>query len=265
MRGPCESSVIPVILPMRVELHPAWVLHQRAYQETSLLLEVFSSQQGRIGLIAKGAKRPRSRLRGILQPFHPLLIAWSGRGDLGTLTQAEPDGPSFTLVGRRLVSGFYLNELLMRLLHRHEAHAALFKSYCETLRLLSRPGAEEPVLRIFEKRLLEAIGYGLVLDHEVASKASIEAERAYYYQQDKGPWSIPPPCVPAIEIRGQTLIALACERIEDPLALREAKLLMRFVLKPHLGDKPLQSRELFISKLIPLHPSPIQAGFATIR
>lgn len=231
---------------MRIELHPAFVLHQRAYRETSLLLEVFSSRYGRMGLIAKGAKRPHSRLRGMLQPFHPLLISWSGRGELGTLTNAEPNGLPMILTGRKLLSGLYLNELLMRLLHRHDAHPALFNGYGEALHRLSGPEAEEPVLRIFEKRLLEEIGYGLVLSHEVDSRAPIEEERDYYYQQDKGPWGTPPLSLPTVKVQGRTLIALAKERLTNPELLRESKALMRFVLKPHLGDKPLSSRALFM-------------------
>ena len=230
---------------MRVELHRAFVLHQRAYRETSLLLEVFSSRHGRVGLIAQGARRPRSRLRGILQPFYPLLTSWAGRGELGTLTHAEPNGPPFILMGRKLVSGFYLNEVLIRMLHRHDAHPTLFERYCEALYLLSRAEAEEPVLRVFEKRLLEELGYGLVLSHDVDSQAPIEDERDYYYQQDKGPWVTAPPFVPTVKVHGRTLIALAREHLMTSESLRESKVLMRFVLKPHLGDQPLQSRALF--------------------
>ncbi len=230
---------------MRIGLHPAFVLHQRAYRESSLLLEVFSSQHGRLGLVAKGARRPHSRLRGILQPFHPLTISWSGRGELHTLTHAELNGAPLILEGRKLLSSLYLNELLMRVLHRHDAHPALFNWYCETLRFLSGPALEEPALRIFEKRLLEELGYGLVLSHDVDSHAPIEGEREYYYQQDKGPRITAPPSVPTVKVQGRTLIALANEHLNDPELLRESKALMRLVLKPHLGNKPLQSRALF--------------------
>jgi DNA repair protein RecO (recombination protein O) len=231
---------------MQAELSPAFVLHHRLYRETSLLVEIFSSREGRIAAIAKGANRPRSPLRGVLQPFRSLLIAWTGRGEVSTLTRAEVDGPPVTLAGRKLLSGFYMNEVLMRVLHRHDAHPKLFLAYQETLKELSEAESEEPVLRVFEKRLLDEIGYGLVLDHDVDSGAPIDPDRDYYYQRDKGPWPTSPESIPTIKVRGHTLHALSHEHIHDPEHLREAKQLMRFALKPHLGDKPLMSRELFV-------------------
>jgi DNA repair protein RecO (recombination protein O) len=231
---------------MQTELSPAFVLHHRPYRETSLLVEIFSSCEGRIAAIAKGANRPRSPLRGVLQPFRSLLIAWVGRGEVATLTRAEVDGPPVMLVGRKLLSGFYMNEVLMRVLHRHDAHPKLFQGYQKSLKELSEADNEEPVLRVFEKRLLDEIGYGLVLDHDVDSGTPIDPDRNYYYQRDKGPWQTVPESTPTLKVRGQTLIALAREHIHEPEHLREAKQLMRFALKPHLGDKPLMSRELFI-------------------
>jgi DNA repair protein RecO (recombination protein O) len=234
---------------MRVELHSAFVLHHRPYRETSLLVELFSSLHGRIGLVAKGAKRPRSPLRGVLRTFRPLLVAWSGRGELVTLIAAEPAGEAFELWGRKLLSAFYLNEILMRLLHRNEAYGDLFLDYQNALRGLSGPSGEEPILRIFEKRMLAALGYGLVLDRVVDTRGNLETERYYHYQRDKGPWSVPPQRVATVSVRGKTLLALAKEELEHPEILRESKLLMRFVLRQHLGDKPLASRELFVHEM----------------
>lgn len=234
---------------MRVELHSAYILHQRNYRETSLILEVFSSLHGRIGLVAKGARRPRSALRSRLQTFRPLRLAWSGRSDLGVLTSAEPDGPFDPLVGRCLASGFYLNELLIRTLHRYDSHPHLFRFYDQALRSLPDEDAAEPILRLFEKRLLEELGYGPVLAREVESGAAIKGSLTYYYREGHGPCLTPPASGPAVKIQGDTLIALAEERLTDEERLRESKSLMRFLLKPHIGPRKLYSRELFHSGL----------------
>jgi len=232
---------------MQTELTPAFILHHRPYRETSLLVEIFASREGRIAAIAKGANRPRSPMRGLLQPFRPLLAAWTGRGEIATLTRVEADGPPLPLTGRKLLSAFYLSELIMRVLHRHDAHPKLFLQYQASLKQLSVAEGEEPVLRIFEKKLLDEIGYGLVLDHSVDSGAPIDAGQDYFFQRDKGPWHIAPEVIPTIKVRGRTLIALAREEVHGPEVLQEAKQLMRFVLKPHFGDKPLMSRQLFMN------------------
>lgn len=231
--------------PQRVDLHPTFILHQRPYSETSLQLELLSSKYGRVAAIAKGAKRERSKLRGILQPFLPLLVGWTGRGEVVTLTQAEPAAPPLLLSGRKLLSGFYLNELLARVLHRHDPHPDIFAWYGEALEQLAGEGGEEPVLRRFEKKLLAAIGYALQLQHNVDNSNPLQDECQYYYQRDKGPLLEPSPTEPTLCIRGATLSAIAEDRYDDPIILREAKQLMRFVLHPHLGDKPLYSRQLF--------------------
>ncbi|MGH8478131.1 MAG: DNA repair protein RecO [Gammaproteobacteria bacterium] len=230
---------------MRVELHPAFVIHRRPYRETSLVVEVFSSRQGRVGVVAKGAQRPRSPWRGALQPFQRLLIAWSGRSELGTLTHAEQAGFQQPLSGGRILSGFYVNELLARLLTRGDPHPRLYEAYAEVLTALAGPTADEPLLRIFEKRLLAEIGYGLVLDRDNDGGAAIEDGRDYYYQIDRGPWRVAPADVATTKISGAALIALAREALIGREHLRETKALMRFVLGAYLGGRPLASRELF--------------------
>ncbi len=122
----------------RVSLQPAYVLHHRPYRDSSLLLEIFTPDHGRVGLVARGARSPKSRLYGVLQPFQPLLISWVGRGELATLSGAEANGPPQRLQGKSVISGFYINELLLRLLHRHDPHAALFDGYARTLPLLAQ-------------------------------------------------------------------------------------------------------------------------------
>ena len=229
----------------RVELERTFVLHQRPYRESSLLLEVFAAHAGRIGLLAKGARRPQSRWRGILQPFRPLLLSWSGRGELASLTRAELVGRVRTPNGRSLLSAFYVNELLLRLLHRHDAHPELFETYHDTLTLMCDGESDDVVLRIFEKKLLAAIGYGLVLDRDIASGDPLEPDCSYDYWPDRGPVRQCGRETHAVAITGRTLRALATEQLDSAVTLREAKLLMRRLLGIQLGERPLHSRGLF--------------------
>ena len=234
---------------MRTHQEPAFILHHRDYSETSLLLEVFTSRHGRLGLIAKGARRANSRVRGILKPFQRLLVGWSGKGDLAVLTGAEPDGPALELDGQALYCAFYMNEVLLRLLHRHDPHEALFEAYRLALQRLSPANSQESVLRIFEKHLLKELGYGLVLDRDIADKKPIEAQAIYEYILDRGPVRLAHPELnlptEGIRVRGASLLALAQETLDDPGARRDAKALMRAALARHLGDRPLHSRKLF--------------------
>lgn len=236
----------------RVELEPAFVLHNRPYRESSLISEIFGRDTGRLGLVAKGARRPKSALRGMLQSFHPLLLSWSGSGELGLLTGAEPDGYVRALTGKALFSGLYMNELLMRLMHRHDPHAELFQYYADALEALGNGQRTEAVLRIFEKRMLESIGYGLVLDHEIDTGEPIHGKDAYCYQTDRGPTSHESDGREGVRVAGETLLALARESFESEHVLDEAKQLMRVVLRRHLGDRPLATRSLFRSRA----PSP---------
>lgn len=234
---------------MRAEQQSAFILHQRNYSETSLLLEMYTRRYGRIGLIAKGARRPSNKNRGTLKPFQPLSIGWSGRGELMVLTGAEADGAAVELVGRSLYCGFYLNELIVRLLHRHDAHEALYDRYTIALDGLRDESAQEAILRIFEKHLLRELGYGLQLECEGDDRTPIDAAHTYDYVFEHGPVRVRDPelgaRVQCVRIRGSSLLALAAERLDDRASLREAKALMRAALAPHLGDRPLQSRRLF--------------------
>jgi len=234
---------------MRIHQQPGYILHHRDYSETSLLLEVFTARHGRLGLIAKGARRASSRMRGILKPFQRLLIGWSGKGDLAVLTNAEMEDAGSTPEGHALYCGFYINEVLLRLLHRHDPHENLFDAYQAALQNLQRDDTNEKVLRIFEKKLLRELGYGLVLDHDVADKTPIDAEATYDYILDRGPVRLARPQLngrtEGVRIRGASLIALERDSMTDPVVLRDVKTLMRSVLAVHLGDRPLHSRKLF--------------------
>lgn len=245
---------------MRVQQQPAFVLHSAEYRESSLRLEIFSRDHGRLGLIAKGARRPSSGLRGVLSAFQPLLVGWSGRGELSTLTGAEPDGAAALLTGRALLCGFYINELLIRMLHRHDPHEQLHSAYQEAIRQLeSEPEVPEAALRIFEKRLLKEVGYGLVLDHEVVHNSPIRPEAMYWYVPDRGPLPAETDEPGGVPMRGSTLLALGREELSDGVVLAEAKRLLRSVLARHLGGKPLRSRELF-RQVASEPPEPVKEG-----
>jgi DNA repair protein RecO (recombination protein O) len=245
---------------MRVYQQPAFVLHTSAYRETSLLVEVYSRNYGRAGLIAKGARRAKTGMRAALNPFQPLLLGWSGKGDLATLTGAEPSEAAMSLNGEALYCGFYMNELLMRLMHRHDPHERLFDVYRTALARLQGRDGHDVALRIFEKHLLQELGYGLMLDRETGAKTPIEPDVLYDYLPERGPLpaaGLEPEGVP---IHGRSLLALAVERFNDARELKEVKLLMRCLLSQHLGDRPLRSRELFQRLKIPIPLNEIAVG-----
>jgi DNA repair protein RecO (recombination protein O) len=229
---------------MKVELHPCYILHQRPYRETSLLLDAFSSEHGRVGLVARGVKRRGSR-PALLQPARRLNIAWSMRSELGTLTAVEASTPPPRLAGTRLVSCFYMNELLVRTLHGHETHPELFHRYEQALKGLDGGEPEERVLRIFEKHLLKSLGYGLILDHDTGTGEPVAGDRRYYYRLDQGPVAVASQEAGHVAVSGTTLKALDTESAWDGDIAREAKLLLRAILDTHTGGRPLGSRELY--------------------
>lgn len=230
---------------IRIIQEPAFVLHHYSYGETSLLLEIFTRQHGRLGVVAKGARRSRSPLRSALIPFQLLAINYSGRGELPTLVAAEPMTVAAAFGGEALFCGLYLNELLLRLLHRHDPHEDLFQSYAETLVHLAETGQREAALRVFEKRLLEDIGYGLVLARDSSDGSPVLPDREYSYVPERGPIPAGAAGENGIRVMGSSLLALANEAFADPDALRDAKRLLRSLLARQLGGKPLVSRRLF--------------------
>jgi len=230
---------------MKVELTPCFILHSRPYLESSLILDIFSREHGRLHLIAKGAKRQKSRHAGLLQQYQRLLMAWRGKGELKTLTDVEADLEAYELQNTRLIAGFYVNELLLRLLHQHESHSELFDLYGKAILDLSELENVDKILRIFEKGLLQSLGYGLVLDHDIHDEQAIEADKNYYYLIDGGPTKETPASGDYVEISGNSLLALARGSLENKQELEETKRLMRFILRRHLGSKPLSSRTLY--------------------
>nr|VFJ99627.1 MAG: DNA replication and repair protein RecO [Candidatus Kentron sp. H]VFJ99709.1 MAG: DNA replication and repair protein RecO [Candidatus Kentron sp. H]VFK04170.1 MAG: DNA replication and repair protein RecO [Candidatus Kentron sp. H] len=227
-------------------IEPAFVLNRRPYRETSLLLEAFTARSGRIGLVARGARRGKTPLASVLEPFRPLLLSWRGTGELFTLTLAEADDSARLSPTPPVKSGFYVNELLLRLLHRHDPYPSLFENYREVLESIRAPEREELALRVFEKRLLAAIGYGLSLDRDADSSRPVVREKRYRYQPGRGfveQNGVSGGGMPTAQ--GSTLIALDRETLQGAEQLREAKYLMRAILQGYLGGKPLMSRMLY--------------------
>lgn len=258
----------------RVQLQPAYLLHQRPYRDTSIIADVFSAEYGRFSLVARGVRQPRSKLRATLQPFQPLLLSWISKGEMGTLTQAEFQGKHFSVPPQFLPSAFYLNELLLYLLHRHDAHIELFSCYDRTLRALSRmskvAGGDtslrvsslqvESLLRQFELSLLDATGYGLVLDHDIQTGEAVSEDGKYEVVIGHGVTRRSETSdVGNMIINGKTLKALSNVKTLDELGgrqgdhvqmiFREAKYLLRTVIDYYLGQKTLRSREMFAAKV----------------
>jgi DNA repair protein RecO (recombination protein O) len=228
---------------MRILQQPAFVLHNRPYSESSWIVEAFTRDYGRTALLAKGARRLKSRVRGILQPFQPLLLSWSGKGELPTLTNAEPLDSIVELRGRDLVCGFYCNELLMRLFHRYDPHQGLFDKYRDVVIELYHGDDSERALRIFEKALLRELGYAVVLDREAGTDRSINADDYYRYEPNTGPVVADRQAPGAV--RGKVLLDIGADNYTDSVTMREAKILMRNVIRRLLGERRLISRDMF--------------------
>jgi DNA repair protein RecO (recombination protein O) len=243
-----------------------YVLHSYPYKETSLILQVWTEKHGRMGLVAKGARRPRSPSRAVLVPFQPLALEWFGRGELRTLKAAEPAAPATPLAGQSLLSAFYLNELLLKLTTRDDPHEGLFAAYDEAigaLREIARAArapriavqaaepapvpALEPVLRRFELRLLQELGYALELAREAGTHAPIEGARDYWYVLERGPVAVPEGQETpgnAVRLRGLTLLDLDRGRLEDPATVAQAKSLMRLLINHSLNGQQLATRAI---------------------
>jgi DNA repair protein RecO (recombination protein O) len=238
----------------RINNEPGFILHTYPFKETSVVAEVFTRSHGRTALIARGARRPTSALRGLMQPFTPLLLSWFGKSELKTLHAAEWQGGLTAPQGRALMCGFYLNELLLRLLARGDAHELLYDRYADTLDQLAgeaRGTDYERILRHFEKNLLSEIGYGATFDIDADSGMPIEAGVRYVFQPERG--ALRASGQPGCPVSGQTLIDLAAGRFEQPATLVEAKTLMRTLINHTLGAKPLYTRQL-LRELTELNP-----------
>jgi DNA repair protein RecO (recombination protein O) len=224
-------------------LQPGFVLHSRPYGDTSALLEVFGAESGRVGLVARGVRGPRSKRRGLLQPFNELLLSWQGRGELGTLADVESRGAPVFLAGGALISGFYLNELLMRLLRRDDPHPEVYSAYRGAVAALAAGEPQAPLLRVFEKRLLEGLGYGLMLGEDRLGDP-VRADAHYRYLPEEGPEPVAA-AQPGHTVEGVLLLRLAAEKAHPSLADPALARLLRQALAPYIGERPLKSRELY--------------------
>jgi DNA repair protein RecO (recombination protein O) len=229
----------------RINNEPGFILHTYPFKETSVVAEVLTRSHGRMALIARGARRPASALRGLMQPFTPLLVSCFGKSELKTLHAAEWQGGLMAPQGRALMCGFYLNELLLRLLARGDAHELLYDRYVDTLEQLAGEACStdyERILRRFEKNLLSEIGYGATFDVDADDGTPIEPAVRYVFQPERG--ALRARGQPGCPVSGQTLIDLAAGRFERPATLVEAKSLMRALINHTLGTKPLYTRQL---------------------
>ena len=239
-------SVATASATHRVQLQPAYVLHHRPYRDTSRILELFTRDHGRLTVFARGArggKRAASSLTSVLQPFHRVLVTYSGRGEAGQLASAEFDGAYGELPAARNLSGFYLNELLMRLFERHDAHADVFDLYDATLSQLKNPAADEgATLRVFEKRLLTMSGYGLLLDQEAQTGEAVQPNRIYRYVPERGVARIEGVAEGDLIFSGASLLALSAEALDEPVQRADARRLLRAALDQYLSGRELRSR-----------------------
>lgn len=231
--------------PGRQDQQPAFVLHSYPFRETSLVVEAYTRSAGRVAVVARGARRPRSALRGVLLAFQPLLLSWSGKSELHTLIRAEWQGGYIPLKGRALMCGFYLNELLLKLLARHDPHEALYDAYAATLPALAAAGDHGPILRAFEKKLLSELGYALTLDQDVSTGHPVAAERAYTYVVERGPMAAAAEGAgTGLELSGQTLLDMERDDYTNPTTQQQSKALMRMLINHLLGDQVLHTRQL---------------------
>jgi len=227
----------------RVQLEPAWLLHHRPFRDSSQILDVLSRNHGRLALVARGSRGAKSKLRGILRPFLPLQLSWVMRSDLGTLTGAEMNGAPLSLAGDSLLSGYYVNELILKLLHRHDPQKEIFAVYGTTIERLASSQDIAPCLRQFEIELLRMLGYALNLDHDTESQEPLRPQQHYEYRVEQGPVPVSARDGPMV-FTGVELIAIRKQQFAETAVLKQAGRLLRNVIAFHLDGKELNSRKV---------------------
>jgi DNA repair protein RecO (recombination protein O) len=227
-------------------LEPAWLLHHRPWSDSSLIIDLMTREHGRVTLFAHGARRPKSQQRAVLRPFVPLLVSWSGNADGGTLTAVEAAGGSPALAPGRLISAFYLNELLMKLLPKEDRHETLHDAYGEALAALAC-AEEQPALRAFERVLLEELGYGLDLAREAGTHRPVEADRYYHFEPGRGVLAVregePGPDIHA----GRAMLAVARGELDALDAQRAARGIFGAAIAHCLEGRVLASRDVMLA------------------
>jgi DNA repair protein RecO (recombination protein O) len=230
---------------MTAEFQPAYILHTRPYRDTSMLVDFFTPEFGRITAVARGVRARKTPKRNLLNPFTRLLISFQGKTDLKLLTHFEAEGTHFTLVAKHLFSGFYLNELMVRLLPELDPHPDIYALYEQSLHALNAQQDLEPTLRHFEFQLLNELGYGIHFEADAKTGIKLSAANHYcldtalgfYLAQDDVPINF--------QFSGQHLLAIVARDFSQADVKQAAKRISRILLRPLLGNKPLMSRELF--------------------
>ena len=229
----------------RVQQQPGYVLHRRPFRDTSQILDIVTREHGRIAVVARGSRGAKSRLAGILRPFMPLRVSWVAKSDLGTLTGAEAAGAPSGITGDALLSGYYVNELLLNFLHRSDAQPEVYALYEQVLHALARTDAPAASLRSFEIEFLSLLGYALNFDHVAGGHEPLDNARSYEYRIEQGP-------VPVerteghMVFSGATLLAIGAQQFDDAATLRSANRLLRTVIDWHLGGRELKSRKVLM-------------------
>ncbi len=229
----------------RVQLQPGYILHHRPFRDTSQILDIVPRDHGKIAVVARGSRGAKSRLAGVLRPFLPLRVSWVAKSDLGTLTGAEAAGPPAGMVGDAMLSAYYVNELLLHFLHRHDPQPEIFALYEQVVKALVQTENVAASLRSFEFEFLSLLGYAVNLDHEYGGRESLDAERHYQYRMEQGAVPVERSDGPLV-FTGSTLTAVAEQRFDDPEVLRAANRLLREIISFHLGGKELKSRKVLM-------------------
>ncbi len=232
-----------MIAPQRIQNEPAWLLHHRPFRDSSQILDILSLDQGRLAVVAKGSRGAKSKLRGILRPFLPLQLSWFIRSDLGTLTGAEMNGAPLSLSGDALLSGYYVNELILKLLHRHDPQPEIFAAYSRTIERLAGGKEVAAYLRQFEIELLRILGYALNLDHDTETTEPLRPQQQYEYRVEQGLVPVSDREGPMV-FRGAEIDAIRNQQFADPAVLKNAGSLLRNVIAYHLDGKELKSRKV---------------------
>jgi DNA repair protein RecO (recombination protein O) len=232
----------------RVQLEPAFLLHHYPWRDSSRILELLTREHGRVSVFARAARRGGSALPAALQQFAELLVSWTARGEAGQLTGAERVRAAARIEGDRLMSAFYASELLVKLLPRHDPHPALYDAYAALLERLADPGSQPArALRLFEKRLLEELGWGLSLESDASAGLPLQAGRSYRYRIDGGPELVDGVAEGSLVFSGASLLALAREELDDERSLADARRLLKAALDQALDGRPLRTREVMIA------------------
>jgi DNA repair protein RecO (recombination protein O) len=243
-----------VIAPRRIQQQPAYILHHRPFRDSSLILDVVTRDHGKIALVARGSRSAKSRLAGVLRPFLPLRISWMARGDLGTLTGAEAAGRPSGVSGDGMLAAFYVNELLLNFLHRHDPQPEIFALYEAVMTSLGASAEIAASLRSFELELLGLLGYAVSFQPHAAAEVALDPAQHYEYRVEQGPVPVGRSAGPMV-FQGAVLQSIHAQAFDDPVILRAANRLLRQLINHHLGGKALKSRKV----LMELHRSRIAA------